>query len=183
MAVGHPKGYKTGRPPVVRLGRVQDNFRTLIRSDCTLVGGDSGGPLFDMNGKVIGIHSRIGPSITYNIHVPVDCYREDWDKFVAGEVFPNNERPYLGVQGDPDGKECKILKVYPDSPAEKAGIKEGDIVLLFICRQEGQGLRGPGEPDVATKDRRHSHRGGAARRRNHQVETDAWETQRLNRVS
>lgn len=137
LAMGHPRGYKSGRPPVLRLGRVQDNFKTLIRSDCTLVGGDSGGPLFDLNGKVIGIHSRIGPSISYNIHVPIDNYIDEWDRLVAGEVFPNNDRAYLGVQGDPDGKECKILKVYPDSPAEKAGIMEGDIIVAFAGKKIG----------------------------------------------
>jgi serine protease Do len=36
-----------------------------------LVGGDSGGPLFDMHGRVIGIHSRIGQSLTANMHAPL----------------------------------------------------------------------------------------------------------------
>src|SRR5262249_49616824 len=98
LAVGHPNGYTNGRPPVVRLGRVLDNLKTLIRTDATLVGGDSGGPLFDLNGKVIGIHSRIGPSIIYNIHVPAEAYRKDWDRLVKGEVFPDRSGPFLGVQ-------------------------------------------------------------------------------------
>ena len=51
-----------------------------IRTDCTIVGGDSGGPLFDMNGRVIGIHSRIGGGITQNMHVPVDTYRDTWKR-------------------------------------------------------------------------------------------------------
>lgn len=131
VAIGHPGGYRTGRTPVVRLGRVLDNFQNLIRTDCTLVGGDSGGPLFDMTGKVIGIHSRIGPSISYNIHVPVDTYKQDWDRLVMGEELPSSTRPYLGVQGDPDSKDCKILMVYPDSPAAAAGLKENDVVLSF----------------------------------------------------
>lgn len=131
VAIGHPGGYRTGRTPVVRLGRVLDNFQNLIRTDCTLVGGDSGGPLFDMTGKVIGIHSRIGPSISYNIHVPVDTYKQDWDRLVMGEELPSSTRPYLGVQGDPDSKVCKILMVYPDSPAAAAGLKENDVVLSF----------------------------------------------------
>jgi serine protease Do len=131
IAIGHPNGYVKGRPPVVRLGRILDNLKALIRTDCTLVGGDSGGPLFDMDGHVIGIHSRIGPSIIFNIHVPVDYYRKDWDRLVKSEVFPQANGPYLGVQGDTEAKECKIVGIYPNSPAEKAGLQEGDIVLRF----------------------------------------------------
>jgi len=87
IAVGHPGGFKSGRSPVVRVGRVQNITSNLIRTDCTLVGGDSGGPLFDMNGKVIGIHSRIGVGIADNVHVPVDTYRETWGKLAKGEVW------------------------------------------------------------------------------------------------
>src|SRR5262249_45555918 len=71
LAIGHPGGFRTNRTPVVRVGRVLQATSLFLRSDCTLVGGDSGGPLFDMRGQVVGIHSRIGDgSITANIHVP-----------------------------------------------------------------------------------------------------------------
>lgn len=78
IAIGHPNGFQKGRTPVVRLGRILSFSRTSITSDCTLVGGDSGGPLFDMEGKVIGIHSRIGPTITSNVHVPIKTYTDTW---------------------------------------------------------------------------------------------------------
>lgn len=88
LALGHPGGFRPNRTPVVRLGRVLFNNRALVRTDCTLVGGDSGGPLFDMNGKVVGIHSRIGgSSITENIHVPVDTYRATWDRLAKGDSW------------------------------------------------------------------------------------------------
>ena len=60
IAIGHPGGFRPNRAPVVRVGRILVANQFLIRTDCTLVGGDSGGPLFDMQGRVIGIHSRIG---------------------------------------------------------------------------------------------------------------------------
>src|SRR5438067_853762 len=72
VCVGHPGGYKEGRTPVVRVGRVLAHNDNHLQSDCTMVGGDSGGPLFDLDGKVIGINSRIGLTIASNIHVPVD---------------------------------------------------------------------------------------------------------------
>lgn len=88
LAIGHPGGFRPNRTPPVRLGRILMTNQFLIRTDCTLVGGDSGGPLFDMHGKVVGIHSRIGgKEITENVHVPVDTYRQTWDKLVKGESW------------------------------------------------------------------------------------------------
>ena len=146
IATGHPGGFKPGRTPVVRLGRVLGISRTAVTTDCTLVGGDSGGPLFDLEGNVIGIHSRIGNSIAANIHVPVDTYRDTWDRLVKGEAWggpstvacggsPND--PFLGVQGDLDGKDCKILDIVSGSPAEKAGLRTDDVVKKF----DGQEIR------------------------------------------
>jgi serine protease Do len=141
LAVGHPTGYKEGRSPVVRLGRVLDRGTVLIRTDCALVGGDSGGPLFDMSGRVIGIHSRIAGPLTANIHVPVDTYRDTWDRLAKGEAWgggvfgaPTGDEPYLGVKGDPEADNCKITEVVRDSPAAKAGLKVNDVVLSFDGR-------------------------------------------------
>jgi V8-like Glu-specific endopeptidase len=88
IAVGHPGGFRDNRGPVVRVGRILFVNAFVIRTDCTLVGGDSGGPLFDMQGRVIGIHSRIGGAqITENMHVPIDTFRETYAKLAAGESF------------------------------------------------------------------------------------------------
>jgi serine protease Do len=129
LAIGHPGGYKAGRSPVVRLGRVLDHGNMLVRTDCALVGGDSGGPLFDMHGRVIGIHSRINAPLTVNIHVPVDTYREHWTRLAKGEVWGNE--PYIGVSIDLEAKECRIIEVTPDSPAARAGLKANDVLLRF----------------------------------------------------
>jgi V8-like Glu-specific endopeptidase len=88
IGIGHPGGFRANRTPVVRLGRVLAVNSFVIRTDCTLVGGDSGGPLFDLDGKVVGIHSRIGAaSITENLHVPVDTYRDSWDRLAQSESW------------------------------------------------------------------------------------------------
>jgi serine protease Do len=136
LAVGHPGGLKPGRPPVVRLGRILEHRKEYLRSDCTLVGGDSGGPLFDMDGKVIGIHSRIGLGISTNLHVPVDTYRDTWDQLARGEVWggiawlkPPNA--YMGVNVHPEAKNCLIQEVFPDSPAAKAGLKAKDVIVAI----------------------------------------------------
>jgi serine protease Do len=134
MAIGHPGGVKPGRTPVVRLGRVLFSDKNLVRTDCALVGGDSGGPLFDMRGKVIGIHSRIGPFITTNIHVPVDTYRETWDRLAASEEWGSGflggkqADVYMGVLLDFENKTGKIKLIAPASPAERAGLKIDDVI-------------------------------------------------------
>jgi len=87
VAVGHPLGYQKGRPPVVRVGRVLRARDTAIQTDCPLVGGDSGGPLFDLEGRVIGINSRIGGAMNMNFHVSVDVYHDVWDRLAKGDAW------------------------------------------------------------------------------------------------
>ncbi len=137
LALGHPGGYESGRRPVLRMGRILDIEDDEIRTDCTLVGGDSGGPLFDMEGRVIGIHSRIGGPLTANIHVPIQTYQDTWDRLAAGESWGlplGSSGPYIGVMGDPDAQDARIIEVYPDTPAEKAGIQVGDVIVKFDGR-------------------------------------------------
>lgn len=137
IALGHPGGFKLGRTAPLRLGRILDTRGTFIRTDCTLVGGDSGGPLFDMDGKVIGIHSRIGSTVNDNMHVPVDTFRDTWERLAKAEewgepMFASRARPYLGVEeGDNTTPNCRIGDVYPDSPAQRAGMKPGDVITSF----------------------------------------------------
>jgi serine protease Do len=131
LALGHPGGYSRQRGMVLRAGRVSYTGKDDIISDCTLVGGDSGGPLFNLDGHVIGIHSRIAEDLIANHHVPVNVFREGWDRMVKGEAwghFPGSE-PSLGIRGVKDAEEAKVGKVLAESPAAKAGLKEGDVVL------------------------------------------------------
>jgi serine protease Do len=134
LALGHPGGFKNKRPPVLRLGRVIESQRMALRTDCPLSGGDSGGPLFDLDGRVIAIHSRIGGPTSANFHVPVDTYQNTWERLAAGEDWGNelgSGGPYLGVTPVPDDKGAKILRVEKDSAAEKAGLEEDDIITHF----------------------------------------------------
>src|SRR5262249_19252877 len=91
-----------------------------------------GGPLFDLEGKLVAIHSRIGSTITDNVHVPVDTYRETWDRLTKGEAWGGifaSRRVYLGITSDPDvTDECRIKAVEAGSPAEKGGLKVGDVI-------------------------------------------------------
>ena len=107
IATGHPGGFKKGRPPVVRVGRIGFNSENLVQSDCTLVGGDSGGPLFDMNGKVIGIHSRIGDPISANIHVPSTPTATPGTSWSRARRSART-RSGSACRADIDAKNCKL---------------------------------------------------------------------------
>jgi len=133
IAAGHPGGFRTSRTPPVRLGRVLRNLPGAIVTDCTIVSGDSGGPLFNMAGEVIGISSRIAGPLDANVHVPVDAYTSGWARLDKSEVWGGVRRggPFLGVRGQGNGADATIGFVLPDSAAAKAGLKPGDVVTRF----------------------------------------------------
>ena len=82
LALGHPGGYDSDRGPILRLGRVISKSKNTLRSDCKLVGGDSGGPLFDLGGRLVAIHSRISRAPDQNFHVPLATFRVEWPQLV-----------------------------------------------------------------------------------------------------
>jgi serine protease Do len=131
LATGHPGGYQEDRKAVLRVGRVLLNQTDTITTDCTLVGGDSGGPLFDLSGKVVGINSRIAGHLNANMHVPVSTFKETWDRLAKGDEWgymPGN-KPFIGVKGDNSATTAKIASIEPNSPADKAKVQPGDIVV------------------------------------------------------
>jgi serine protease Do len=152
VALGHSAGFDAGRSPPVRFGRVVSkgpgNFLT---TDCTLIGGDSGGPLFDLDGCIIGIHSSIGQSLTNNNHAGIDGFREDWDRIRAGETwgalsmnpFANPEMPVLGIgMAMMRGVKGVIVEsVVAGSPAAAAGVRTGDVIRTL----DGSAVRNGGE--------------------------------------
>jgi serine protease Do len=142
VTIGQPGGIIEGRAPPVRFGRVLFHSNELLCTDCKLVGGDSGGPLFNMEGEVIGIHSSIGPMITHNFHVPITVFNDGWDRLLKGEVWGteyddelDSGRPLLGVAGKTEESRCLIAQVYPGMPGEKAGVKAGDVIVEVNGRQ------------------------------------------------
>lgn len=133
LALGHPGGFQRERQPVARFGRVLNVNSKMIETDCILIGGDSGGPLFDMEGRVVGIHSRIGSELSKNLHVPAHAYRDGWDRLVRGEAWGNRlnliGRPVIGIVGDSRLDQPKVMQVRPASPAQAAGLRPGDIIV------------------------------------------------------
>lgn len=132
IATGHPGGYDRKRGMVTRVGRILDVREDSLDTDCALIGGDSGGPLFDLAGRLIAIHSRIGNDVADNLHVPIDHYDEWWDRMSEGESwgYLPGFKPVLGVKGN-GTDEANVKIVYPGSPAAAAGIEQGDVIERF----------------------------------------------------
>lgn len=137
FSLGHSGGFDKARGSVVRLGRLVRIANTTIQSDCKLIGGDSGGPLFDMNGKLVGIHSRVGKVLDQNMHVPIHVFHEHWDAMKKNEFIgegPFAEKPklggaFIGVAVEKVEQGLKVTDVDEEAAAGKAGIKIGDILL------------------------------------------------------
>jgi S1-C subfamily serine protease len=105
----------------------------VIQTDAALNPGNSGGPLLDANGRVIGINSQIatasgnasGGNVGIGFAVPVNTAKDVIPQLeTAGHV----ERAYLGVEcvNAPEGVTIEHLQ--PGSPAVSAGIREGDVL-------------------------------------------------------
>ena len=135
VATGHPGGFQDGRSPPLRFGRVTRTRGQFVQTSCTVDHGDSGGPLFDLKGRVIGIHSRIGGSARQNYHIPVDHYRKHWKRLVAKEHWGQFRFPkqgaVLGVSGDGGPGGSRLSRVAKGLPAAKAGLKVRDTIVKF----------------------------------------------------
>ena len=133
FSLGHSGGFDKERGVVVRVGRLVQLMQDTLQSDCVLIGGDSGGPLFNMNGILIGIHSRVGRVKDDSRHVPLASFRREWDEMLAGEFLFEGPfaSPYgngytgVEVQEDSEAGTLKITEVAEESPGAKAGLEAG----------------------------------------------------------
>ncbi|MET0547351.1 MAG: trypsin-like peptidase domain-containing protein, partial [Caulobacterales bacterium] len=118
------------------------DFASFIQTDAAINPGNSGGALVDMNGQLIGINTAIfskgGGSNGIGFAIPAEMVSRVIDNALnSGKLV----RPWIGAMGQPVtaeiAKNLKLSKpegvllsqVYPGSPADKAGLKQGDVVL------------------------------------------------------
>jgi len=150
IAIGNPLGFQStvttgvisalGRSLRSRTGRLIEN---VIQTDAALNPGNSGGPLVDSRGLIIGINTAIiqfAQGICFAI--PANTVR-----WVVGMLIREGKvtRGYLGIQGQtvplpvrvtrhfqlPQTTAVQVLGVEPGSPAEGAGLREGDVIVYF----------------------------------------------------
>ena len=130
----------------------------MIQTDAAINRGNSGGALADWQGRVIGMNTMIqttsGANIGLGFAVPSDTVELIASRIVAGESL---ELGYLGISGHAsDGGTAGVLvaEVLAGSPAEKAGLLAGDVILLLESEPMNDiaelsaaiKLRRPGEP-------------------------------------
>jgi serine protease Do len=151
IAVGNPFGLaETVTVGVVsakgrQTGITDGGYEDFIQTDAAINPGNSGGPLLNLDGKAIGINTAIisqsGGYMGIGLAIPINMARAIKDQFLAnkGKV----ERSYIGITMNREGltpelaesfgldKNVGVLvtEVEPESPADKAGLKQGDVIL------------------------------------------------------
>ena len=147
IAIGNPfglggtvtAGIISARNRSIGLSRYED----YIQTDASINSGNSGGPLFDMNGDVIGINTAIlgrSGSIGIGFSIPSNNAKIVIDQLIK---FGETKRGWLGVRIQDVTKEIAdvekldeprgalVASVAENSPSDKAGVKAGDIILEF----------------------------------------------------
>ena len=147
IAIGNPfglggtvtSGIISARNRSIGLSRYED----YIQTDASINSGNSGGPLFDMNGDVIGINTAIlgrNGSIGIGFSIPSNSAEIVIDQLIK---FGETKRGWLGVRIQDVTKEIAeveklnkprgalVASVAENSPSDKAGVKAGDIILEF----------------------------------------------------
>jgi serine protease Do len=143
VAIGNPFGL--GHTVTMGIVSAKDRaigagpYDDFIQTDASINPGNSGGPLFNLKGEVVGINTAINPNGRgIGFAIPADALKEVLDQLVSsGRVA----RGWLGVAIQPvdaslgkalgtgGAKGALVAEVVPRGPAERAGIKAGDVIM------------------------------------------------------
>lgn len=144
IAIGNPYGYDDTVTVGVISGLNRDisgsNYTGMIQTDAALNPGNSGGPLLDANGDVIGINTAIESTSTgaYGIGfaIPINVAEAELSSLESGTSI---QHPWIGISGETltptlakqlgvtANQGVYVVSVVPGSPAEKAGLKGSDF--------------------------------------------------------
>lgn len=148
MAIGNPFGLGGSVTVGIISAKQRDinagPYDDFLQTDAAINKGNSGGPLFNMEGQVVGVNTAIisptGGSIGIGFAVPADTVTAVVSQL---KEFGQVKRGWLGVKiqsisediaeslGVPENTGALVAGVTPDSPAAKAGIEAGDVILKF----------------------------------------------------
>lgn len=139
LALGHPGGFDKERGVVLRVGRIIRQTANSLQTDCVLMGGDSGGPLFNLQGEVIGIHSQIWEARDHNMHVSMAPFLRSWEEMknsLVIRVWGTGSGGFLGASVDVNAAgRVEVLRVLDGSPAKTGGLLAGDVVETLDARE------------------------------------------------
>lgn len=148
VAIGSPFGLENSVTAgiVSAKGRSlpQENYVPFIQTDAAINPGNSGGPLFNMKGEVVGINSQIysrsGGYMGLSFAIPIDLALDVKNQLLAhgkvsrgriGVVIQDVTKELAESFGLGKTQGALVAKVEKGTPAEKAGLQEGDIILKF----------------------------------------------------
>jgi S1-C subfamily serine protease len=161
VAFGHPNGKDfTITRGIISAIRYETDFFESIQTDAAINPGNSGGPLVDSTGAVIGVNSAIASlgmdlqtgSIGLGFAIPINQARKTADQLIKNGVATY---PVIGISLDMKytGEGALVATsnrgILPGSPAEKAGLRSGDIVIAF----DGKPITGPEELIVSVRSK------------------------------
>ncbi len=134
-------GNAAGHPHTVNYGIIErptcGGGTQIHIGSADIKGGDSGGPVFNMKGEQIAhVHVKIFTMHNASRHIRVDHVRHAF-----ANVFGKEDRNAftIGIAVDCLGNEAKVTEVAEGSPAEKAGVKVGDVITQFDDMRIGSG--------------------------------------------
>ena len=153
LAIGNPYGLggtvTAGIISALHRGIVGSGaYDRYIQTDASINMGNSGGPMFDLNGNVIGINSALisptGASVGIGLAIPAEAAKPVIESLRRGQ---RPERGYLGVSlqpldeniaaalGLPKDRGELVRSVQPNTPAARAGFEQGDVILRVNNRE------------------------------------------------
>ncbi len=134
IAIGNPHGqtYTVSEGIISGLhrdvqvsGQFRQKFEGLIQTDASINLGNSGGPLLNVHGEMIGINTVMDTAAeNIGFAIPVDRIRE----VLTNHLFPNAQSAWLGFDFEP-GTDFRVARVWQGSPAALAGICQGDKII------------------------------------------------------
>jgi len=131
IAMGYPLSFPRGQAASGRLGRIleRQGNRKLV-TDCTIMGGDSGGPLLNLDGQVIAINSSVKLDIDKNLYIPSERFVENW-KHISLSI----DRSGSNAIPAKDSANLDGQQVHRGSPAEKSGIAAEDVITAINSKK------------------------------------------------
>jgi S1-C subfamily serine protease len=125
------KGIVSALDVTITISSTRNTLHNLILIDAPINPGNSGGPLVNMAGEVVGINCAKIVEVSVEgmgYAISIDSAKPIIEKLIQGEQVLH---PWLGVSIRSSDEGALIVEVVPDSPAEAAGLKAGDIIIEF----------------------------------------------------
>jgi serine protease Do len=147
ISIAYPESLEQ-RKPTVRFGHITllKNKHGFLQSSCIMEPGDSGGPLFDLMGRVVGIHSGIEVPEDVNYEVPVDTYRKYWDALSKPVNYTSLPNDTTTVLADPIASTLKSIplanNLSPLLGTESSTFKQGCVLIKSIIDGKEQQILG-----------------------------------------